>query len=306
LNPKWTKWFNKTFREKLVFILILVIVSLISILTSTILGLDFKTKIVYFLGALLGLIILLLFLYIIDFIQKLDELRLDECIAQDITILNLEKNLIFNEHSRDNGALNEEIRIIRNNMPHNYNLYQFKNSVAVEPPPFAQFTFEKDGKRMNYSDTDVQFKPYDQVDYEDNLNKKIDFKFPVHAPPHETRDIKVKYPIKAFDAAINGDPDWVQITINAVTERARISVQLEGTLRGTHIVAPPLPPNSRGEEQDIEIRDFSDERMWNSELMYKHENIKPKWGNHYMEWVIYRPKIGYKYRVHFTIKPKNE
>lgn len=285
-------------------ILVLIITALISAITTSVLSLDLISKILYILAVLLGLIILAFLLYARKFIRDLDELRISDYIAQDITILNFEKNVCFNENSRENGAHNEEIRIIRNNMQHNFNLYKFNNSLECDPPTFSIFEFCKDGKKMNYTEEDVKFHCGDQNDHQDNLNRNFELKFPVHAPPNETRDIRLKYTLKNFAPALNGDVDWIQLGINAVTEKLRISVTLDGELKKTHMVTSPIRPGTTGDILDIEIRDFSDERMWSSELMYKNKNIVPAWKDDKMEWIIYRPKIGYKYRVYFTIKPK--
>ncbi len=250
--------------------------------------------------------ILTFLLYVRTFVKELDELRIDDCVAHDITILNFEKNLYFDEHSQENGTLMEEVRVIRNNMQHNYNLYQFNNSFdPITPnPTFESIEFCKDGKKMNYTIEDVKYHAGTSPDYQDKLDNQFEVKFPVHAPPQETRDIRIKYHAKAFEFALRGDIDWVQVTINAVTEKLRIRAKLEGELKKTHIITSPIRPDATGDILDIEVRDFSDERMWSSEMMYKNQKVMPIWKDNLMEWVIYRPKIGYKYRIYFTIKSK--
>ena len=50
--------------------------------------------------------------------------------------------------------------------------------------------------------------------------------------------------------------------------------------------------------------------MWKSEASLKNENIMPVFSglfsNNKLSWVIYHPKIGYKYRLYFTLKKKIE
>lgn len=307
MDPLRKKWVIKTLRTNLGFILILVIVSVISVITSLILKISSnEIKILYCLGFVLSLIILLVLLYTKDFIKQLDVLKLDDCISQDVTILDYQKIIWFDSRSRELGAVVEETREIRNNMTLDYNRYRFRNSTDVPLPSFNEFEFYRDNIRMNYSEADLNFHCGPDMDYEDSLNNKFEFKFPIQAQPFETRNIRVKYRIKAFEPALNGEIDWVEIQINAITERLQIGVRLQGEISDNFFITEPVSPGTDGSKLDIEIRDFSGERMWNTEQKYKSQHIIPRYKKDTMNWIIYRPKIGCLYRVYFTIKPKNQ
>ena len=258
--------------------------------------------------------IVLFIIYTKDFIQNLDKLSLHECVPRDITTLNVEKNIAIGLDADENGCTITEIREIRNHMPHDYNRYLFSHRMSHAPPTFDLFKYylEYEKEPHPYTMDDLNFeidepKSRDQ----DILKYKVEYKFPVQIKPHENRRFCVKFPSHSFKDALQGKMDWIEFDVNSITEKFQIEIKLvDGKQNDYYLDYPPHPKDNDGARYDIEIRDYSRQRMWTSEISLKNENIMPVFcglpTSNTLKWVVYHPKIGYKYRMYFTVKKKIE
>jgi len=258
--------------------------------------------------------IALLVLFAKDFVKDLDRLLLHECVPRDTTILRVEKIVKIGPDAKANGCNITEIREIQNNMPHDYNRYLFARKMSQTPPPFEKFKFYLDNEKKpkNYSENDVNFEVMESSSRDpDVLKYRVEYKFPVQAKPHETKTMKVEQPTYSFSDALNGKMDWIEFDVNAITEKMKFEIELvDGMEDDYYLDYPSSPKDNDGAIYDIEIRDYSRQRMWNSEANLKNEKIMPTFSGFSscfkMSWVVYHPKIGYKYRMYFTLKKKVE
>lgn len=319
MDPRKIKWIKDGFRKNLSFLLVVVIVSMFSIITANfilIIPTDSNQqivsilRIVYALAILVIAAIALVAWYTNDFVHGLDRLLLHECVPRDITVLNIKKSASFGPHSEIEGCKIIETREFRNNMPHDYNRYLFSHRMSHAPPTFDKFKYYVDNEKTprNYSIEDLNYEQDEPQSRDpDVLKYKVEYKFPIQAKPHETRKMRVEYPTHSFKDALNGKIDWIEHDVNAITEKLQLEIKLvDGLELDYYIDYPSHPKDNDGARYDIEVRDYSRQRMWNSEFSLKNENIMPIFSENMMKWIIYHPKIGYKYRVYFTLKKKVE
>ena len=272
-------------------------------------------KILYASSVLIVTAIVLVILFAKHFIRDLDHLLLHECVPRDTTILNLEKIVSIGPDSETNGCKIIETREIRNNMPHDYNRYLFSRKMSHVPPTFDKYKFFVDDEKVprTYSTKELNFEVEESTSCDpDVLRYKVEFKFPIQAKPHENKKLRFENPTHSFSDALKGKIDWTEQDVNSITEKMKMEVELvDGFENDFYIDYPSPPKDNDGARYDIEIRDYSRQRMWNSEENLKNEKIMPVFSgilcpNSRMTWVIYHPKIGYKYRMYFTIKQRND
>lgn len=89
--------------------------------------------------------------------------------------------------------------------------------------------------------------------------------------------------------------------INQKTDKLRITVKLEGDIRNKYQLARS-ENFSGGLRKIFAIADASDQRMLNYENILKEKRIIPKYSDEQITWTIYKPKVGYRYFIYFTLK----
>lgn len=303
INPKTKRRLKNLFVIRLRFIYVLVATIILTYITTWIIKIpDPIINIEYFSLVILGIIFIVLICYIYDFIVVLRDLNLDECIAHDISILNYEKILLIDDIARNAGILIEEIREVHNNMKNEYNSLQF-NMSATESLNLADFSFFIDEIQKTYSQEEINYHSYPATDIVDTeLDFIIDFRIPIKLLPNETKTVKIQYRTKTFNKIFENAVEWMQIQINTITEKIHMEIQLNEEMKNLYNLIEPEELREDRTKYDMEIRDFSEQRMWISEDELKKESIKPVFKNDKIYWTVYRPKIGYKYRLFFKLK----
>jgi len=291
----------RIFYQKLPFILILIIVSLISIIASLIT--DLTQKFIYLIIILIFAAIAVSFIYIKEIIRNL---TLNEYIANDIVILDYTKVITIDDTSSEKGCKIKEIREVRNNMTITYNYFLFETATEQTAPPFDNFQFFRDGKKIILDDKNTQFVLFDDQDLADDPSKKnnvFQFKFPIHMRPKKIHQACFEYRTKAYSEALNSKLDYVQVTINSITERLCLKILLKGEISKNRKLIEPTETYDDGSQYLIEVKDKSGQRMWTSDN-YILDNFRPRFRDNLVEWKIYRPKVGYSYKLYFMLTDK--
>ena len=217
-------------------------------------------KILYAFSILLIAAIALVVLFAKNFLHDLDGLLLHECVPQDITVTNIEKTVLFGPDPDGEGCKIIETREIRNNMPHDYNRYLFSRRTSHAPPTFDKFKFYVDDETTprNYTIEDLNFEVDEPRSKDPNvLAYKAEFKFPIQAKPHENKKMRVEHPTHSFQEALNGNVDWIEHDVNAITEKLQIEVKLVDGFENDYYIDYPTPPKDNdGAKYDIEVRDY--------------------------------------------------
>jgi hypothetical protein len=131
------------------------------------------------------------------------------------------------------------------------------------------------------------------------------FYLPVDIPPGESSSAAVSYKTGAYEAAIASKKDWLSLHCNRLTKEMMFEVNLEGNLKNTHKLSKINERDDYHQIIEFLVFDASKERMITTELELKEQKNQPKYLDTYISWKIPNPKVGYFYRLYFTILPKN-
>jgi hypothetical protein len=231
-------------------------------------------------------------------------------VAQDVTLKTLTKRVIFDKSSiEQTGNCETNIEwVIQNNMTEEYNKLYFFVQSHVYVPPFEDFKFFRSDMSRNVSIDKISTK-FEHIEHSagepgstDRRITKVEdnMYLPVQIPPNETRTIKLVYRTGAYKPAFLGERDHLQVKINRVTEKLLIEIILDNDAKKVFkIVEVEQPRSDSLERYEFEIQDESRVRMKNSESQL---NGKPSFQKDKLVWEIFNPKIGYSYKVYFTLK----
>jgi len=131
---------------------------------------------------------------------------------------------------------------------------------------------------------------------------KKSFKLPINVEHDDTCDFSLEYRTFAYSSALNGKKDSFSFTVNRYTERLIIRVILTENMTKREL-SYPEGTDDQGNDYRFEIRDAAEERMIDTEVKIKKFKETPKFKNKNRElvWKINEPKIGYRYKLYFTI-----
>jgi len=305
-SPFFKNWLNWVFTNRLIIGLVIsaLIAAIASLLT------DNTQKITYFSILLVLAVVFGSFLYLRSFILEVIRNNNHEIIAKELTILNCRKLILIDESTKKEGCVIVEYREIQNNMNEVYHQFLMENSNDIEAQQFSDFHFKKNGKPCRFTPEEARFLPSKECDVttpETEAWHTFQLWLPLRIPAHEVCSFEMKYRTKAFAAALDNKLDYVQVTSNTVGEKLELNVKLVGDMKKLYCLEFPREMRPSGEPYEIEILDTSSQRMWTSETQLLKDNVRPKFNTWHtgMRWVIHHPKMGYVYRMYFTVIPKS-
>jgi len=236
-----------------------------------------------------------------------------QCMPTETTMIKFQKKVIFTEDAlgKDGHAAVESCRVIQNNMKKNtYNLFQIIISSESYVPHVKNMTINVDGKDLDPEKDIVTPKLFAQFRNEDNKKEKPvkmikEFFVPVDIPSGETSTTTISYKSAAYKQAINSKKDWVSLECNRLTKELAFEVLITGNLKNTHKLSRINQRDEYHKIVEFIVFDASMERMVISENELRDQKNQPKFSDNSIVWKITNPKVGYVYRLFFTLLPKD-
>ncbi|ACL16436.1 hypothetical protein [Methanosphaerula palustris] len=255
----------------------------------------------------------LAFLWLIDyFIEwKIIQNIKDENtkLPKDVRTLLFKKIIIFDNNSittHESTTIVE--RTIKNDMKNqNYPEYRIEQISKVDVPEFSKIKFTKDGKDFDkITEQSSRASLYDVIEKPSNeiISKKLRFCFPIDLAPEKEGSFSTEYKTKAFSAAIEGNCDYTAITSRRVINEIIFEIRLDGPIKDTYELSKCIDRNG-SEPYIYQIVDESMERMWLTENEGGKNNEIPVFHKDKITWNIKHVKVGYEYRLYFTLFKKN-
>lgn len=322
------KWLIVNFIAYFRFMLILILTAIMVYLFSLIP--DITIKIYYVIGIFLIGVIILSTMYIKDLSQYDEKIRLFENIAQDLKLQYLIREVIFDDETvNNNSAISSITRKIQNKMEERYQQYQIVIKSNKWVPSFEDINFKFNGKKpvdpikpaiakpiikkeAPLSETEIETltaRPplhYNHKKGVDDFIYILKFFVPLNLQKTESKEFEVSYRTKAYEDALAGKIDFVSVDINHVSERLSFQILLVGKAREKYRIkqCDEIDPLPHMGSLCFQITDSSNQRMILSEKELQNNHIIPFYSDYKMEWTILNPKMGYKYKVYFTLDEK--
>jgi len=236
---------------------------------------------------------------------------LSEQVPKDVKMTKYHHKILFDNTSLETkDALMECNRKLQNNMiEHTYNLYRVKIISSKDVPDLKNIKIIMDKKNFDLSRETVNamkivtFEANDDT-YKKPLKKEKTFTLPLHIHPGKSCEFSVSYRSKAFSDAFSGKKDYKQIAIDRVTDELIFDISLTENMRKQYYISKCDENDDSGSSYDFQIFDGSQERMKLAEKELRILEMVPGYNdnNKNLTWAINNPKIGYKYRLYFTLK----
>jgi len=291
---------------------------------------DVTLKIYYVIGIFLVGVIILATLYIKDLSQYDEKIRLFENIAQDLKLQYLIREVIFDDETiTDNTATSSITRKIQNKMEERYQKYQIVVKSNRWVPSYEDINFKFNGrppadpikptiaepiikKETPLSETEIRTltsRPplhYNHKKKDDDSVYILKFFVPLDLRTNESKEFEVSYRTTAYNDALSGKVDYVSVDINHVSERLSFQILLVGKAREKYRIKQCAEIDSLPHMGSLcfQITDSSDQRMILSEKELQDNHIIPFYSDYKVEWTVLNPKMGYKYRLYFTLDTK--
>ena len=300
-------WVASNFKTKLPFVFVIVLTAIIgyifSFIESTLLKFEYVIAIFLF-----GSLILSVF-YFKELFKIEENFRKLESIPNDATMLNYEKRIVFDDQSLiDKSVITEAHKILHNNMDTVYNLFEVKIGSGSFVPKLEDIKFEKNGESLTLRREVVKPELIEECKEVCGNKKAVSvtkkFFLPLHIEPKETCDFQISYRTFAYSNAIDGKSDWYQYQVMRFTERIVIEIELQENFKNKFLIKKCDDVEPDGHQKIYQIFDGSFERMKSTEKVLWRMKAIPRFKNDRMTWTINNPKIGYKYRVYFTLEKK--
>jgi hypothetical protein len=321
LSPSITKIFLGI-KNRFSFILVLIIAASLAILSSLLT--DNTQKIIFVLIVGLSAIVILIISYIVDLFETGREFGLLRYVPVEIIVHHKLHRVIFNDETNDgkeyeklngdkktyNCAQVQNCWIIQNKMDILYNSYKTTMESNKYVPSHSLITCFINGVNIPLKFRDGEPEYYHVLSYaiEDGEEKHKgifkDLNFPVHIEPHDFATIETQYPSNAYAEAIAGKEDSYSVQMTHLTEKITIEFILKGKFKSNYTLSESKEYDIDGGIKTFHVLDKSGQRMKKTEDELKELKMKPQYTNSKIKWVVYYPKIGYTYRVFFTIKKK--
>lgn len=98
--------------------------------------------------------------------------------------------------------------------------------------------------------------------------------------------------------------EYLSILVNHPIDKLELSCLISPKLRKTgYAITPRL--NCKDTAFQWEVLDASQQSMWNYQKQLEYEKITPHASKEGVRWIIYHPKIGYKYKMYFSLSKSN-
>lgn len=255
-------------------------------------------------------------LYLLEFFQGYNRInkisRLNEKLPQDVKMLKWRKTITFSEESLRTGYAKVHLYRELINQMKNQDYYEFKISISSSQhiPLFRDIKFRKNGKDFrDLTELSTKCKVYKIYSVEERDEKLVTstlrFFFPIDLKYDERCNFEVEYKTKAFLPAIEKKCDSTTLGVSRYIEDAIVEIKLEEDLKRTHKLCQCIERNDH-EPYTFEIIDESDQRMWYWEVDSSKNFQCPNFNEDFIQWNLPDPKVGYKYRLYFTIREKEE
>jgi len=305
--------FKEWIWSKLNWFVTLIIATFLSAIIINIpeITLKFQILIIILILALFGLLLI----YSINFYKDYKKIMLSERVPMDAILECQHKKVIFDDATfANNEAESSVFRRLYNNMLDSneiYDRYKIIISSKEDVPNLDQITLIKDGQIQELSSLDKEItksRRYLEIDSDElnlanPLQKTVEFFIPLHLEAGKTCDFTIRYQTKAYKNAILGKEDYIQETVNRITDKLTIEIILNGEMENKFTVNPCIEKKD-GSTLSYQIFDASSERMKKTESQLKENKMLPKYKGNKGIWIINSPKVGYQYRMYFKLLPK--
>jgi len=275
-----------------------------------------KTSSLYELVGFFGLIligalsVILLFLYIEYYYNNRSNSSLN-MIPNDIITPFIRQTIVFDDVSYKNeDCSTETYRELQNYMPnHKYDSLKVEISSHVHVPEIDDIKIILDGKPQKGNEfcfnNDLCHKTSINAMSETPLQMRI-FDIPLYLKPKKSCRLSYSYRSFSYRPALNGKDDYTQIKIARLTKKLTIEIILEGLMKEKYYLSKCNPQSEEGGSLEYRIFDGSDHRMFLEEQNIHNKKSEPVYYDDRFIWEIKYPKLCYKYRLYFTIKPKEK
>lgn len=302
---KFCEWI----KGKIGWFITLIIATVLSITVVNITDIVLKFEILFaiFILASFGL----LFIYSIDFYKDYEKIIQSERVPMDAILKIEDKKVIFDDVTfAENDSEIRFLRKLYNNMTKSNEIYgRFKIIIKShdEVPRLEDITLTRGNKiiELNNLDQDIT-QPIRCLEIDSNemnisepVKKYVEFFVPLHLKAGKTCNFEISYRTKAYENALKGKTDYIQIPVSRITNLLRIEIILKGEMKNKYKVSMCI--DTDGSRLSHKIFDASLERMKRTESQLKE---KPIYINDNAIWEIENPKIGYNYRMYFRLLPK--
>jgi hypothetical protein len=305
-------------KERFSFVLVLIIAAGLGLISGFLPDLSQK---IFFVGIIvITAVIILIVVYIVDLFEAGKEFGLIRYVPMDITVYSFTRKIVFDdetcegkEHTKKSGGskLYKCVKVssawtFQNKMKNTYNIFRASISSSHYVPKLSEILCYINGEEIKLEKKDHEPELSHTYGYHsegEERHKKVtnDYLFPVHIPTNEFCNLFIEYRSGAYDNAINGKEDHYEITIGHLTEKISIEIELQGKFKEKRKLIQSKTEDSCDKgKKTFQVRDNSDQRMKKNEDDLIASNMVPKYTDSKIQWDVYYPKIGYRYRLYFT------
>lgn len=287
-----------------------IIVIVISVTLTAIGGYLFSNDTILFIELLVAIlisaIIIGVVLYSLELLRTFEEFR-EKFFFKDVTVRDFSKTVKFSTDTKGHRiCFVETTHDIENHMDEIYKQYLVEINSDFYAPSLSECNISLNGEPICLSEKDAEYelcttKELDSEGHETLKHVTSKFYIPVEIEPKSTSSFTIQYPTTAYDNAYGNKTEFIGLRINQKTDRLRILVKLEGYTKNKYQLAR-CENFSGGRRKVFAIIDASDQRMLNYENILKEKGVIPQYSDDRITWTIYKPKVGYRYFVYFTLK----
>lgn len=231
-------------------------------------------------------------------------------LAHDVSLNNVSKIIVFDKISleKDGNTRVENKWEIQNNMNESYNKFYFWLQSSSYVPPFEDFKFYRENIETPIDKFTSKFEHIehhvgDPGSTQRKITKVEDTMYlPVQVPKKASCKVELHYRTNAYKEAFHGNKDFISKRISRITEKLYIEIRLDEEIKNSYKISKVRQYRQGSlENYEFEIQDESRVRMRISEDELK---TKPEFNEDKLLWVVYNPKVGYSYKVFFTLIKK--
>jgi hypothetical protein len=326
ISPQWSPFIIKIFlgiKEHFSYVLVIIIAAALGLLSELIT--DNLQRILYLFILIVGAVVILIISYIVDLIETGKEFGLLRYVPIELIVHHKMYRAIFDDETfdgkeytkSDNTKKNYKCAkivnywVIQNKMDSPYITYKTSMESKLFVPDYSFMTCYIDGHLVKLERNDDEPKYYHKYAYEEGEEKHEsihkDIQFPVHLEPYDFATIEMQYPSAAFQYAIDNKEDSYSVKMSHLTEKITVEFILKGKFKSNYRFTDSNEHDScDGSRKTFHVIDQSGQRMRKTEEELKQMKMVPRYSNSKIKWVVYYPKIGYTYRLFFTMEKPAE
>lgn len=287
-----------------------IVVIVVSVTLTAIGGYLFSNDTVLFIELLIAILIFAIIvgvvLYSLELVRTFEDFR-EKFFFKDVTLRDFSKTVTFSTNTEGNSVcVVETTHDIENHMDSIYKQYLVEINSDIYAPSSSECNILLNGEPIHLSEKDAEYelcstKKFDSEGKETLKHMTSKFYIPVEIEPRSISTFTIRYLTTAYDNAYRNKTEFIGMRINQKTDKLRITVKLEGDIRNKYQLARS-ENFSGGLRKIFAIANASDQRMLNYENILKEKRIIPKYSDEQITWTIYKPKVGYRYFIYFTLK----